>query len=185
MKNMFTSLLVCIILGSCSKKTESNPDKFIRFVNNYAVDSLDSILSDKFEIKRTFVKYENDKSSFLNSYMKTLKENGGHISIQRKETTGDTSRYVVKTGSYFFTYLHIEPPTMIYTFVCDQQQKITTIFIDTSGSFHKYQEEISKEMDLFKAWLQLHHPGESDTDLVKTQGLLESCLKAYSEKDVH
>ncbi len=176
-------VLLFFLLPFCmyAQRQNSPADKYFEFLNNYQVDSLENLLSDNFQLKRTFADFTNDKSSFLNTYIKDSKELNAKFKITRTISGNEPKQFLVEDESDALKYLDIVRPTWKIT-VKARGYQVEQVIIDTTESYQNYLEDITFKETAFWSWIKQSHPHETEEVLYEDKELLSKRLKEYSLK---
>ncbi len=176
-----TFLLSLISLTASGQYTTSTADKFFYFPNSYQKDSLQNILTDDFQLKRTYTAYSNDKISFLDKYLSNSVAYNGKYNIIKVITDIEPQQFLVSDQSDYFKYLNVDFPTWKIT-ITTKDKKIKQVTIDTTEVYQKYLADIKIADDVFMTWLKVHYPRDTAEILSNQTGLLSKRLKEYAEK---
>ncbi len=180
---ILTILLGLTCFVSCGQNSRTNPaDKFLSFLNRYQVDSLQTLLSDNFQLKRTYTTYTNDKKSFIEKYVPNSKNLNAAYKVLTTIQNGQTTDFLVEDQSDFLKYLGIDNPRWKVQVTTNEQEKIVLVTIDTTESHQAYLTQTKEKGEQFEKWLKQKHPGETQEQLYNIAGLLTQRLKEYSTK---
>jgi hypothetical protein len=177
-----TFLFLLISLTACGQHKSSTADKFFEFLNAYQKDSLQNILTDDFQLKRTYTTYANDKSSFLEKYLTNSKAFNGKYKIVKVMDYNEPQRYLVEDQSDYLKYLNVDYPTWEFS-ITTEDNKIKLVTIDTTETYQKYVEEIKIADEKFMTWLNVHYPEDTKEMLYNQAGLLTKRLKEYAKRN--
>lgn len=181
--NILTLLLGLTSFVAYGQKVMSKPaDKFLVFLNNYQVDSLQTLVTEDFHIKRTYTTYINDKKSFLNEYIPASKNFNEKYKILKTTESEGTREFWVADQSDYFKYLGIDYPERKIILSITKQDKIACMTIDTIKGYQTYLSQLKQKDRDFESWLKTNYPAETKKTLYITTGLLISRLKEYAEK---
>ncbi len=174
-----------LLLIACSLHIQAQSDqqvalKYLAFTNAYQGDSLQRLLADDFQFKRSFVAYSNDKSSFINAYIPFSRQVSGTFTVLGIQNRSPL-QYLVRDESDYIRYLNLEFPTWILT-ITTKNQQVKLVLLDTTDSSARYLREIPAKDDAFRLWQEVHHPDETSETLYNTDGLLVKRLKEYAEQ---
>lgn len=176
-----TFLFLLFSLTTCGQNTPSVSDKFFDFLNNYQIDSLRNLLTDDFQLKRTYTTYFNDKSSFLENYLPNSKNYNGKYEILKVITDIEPQQFLVEDQSDYLKYLKVDYPTWKIT-ISIEDNRISQVTIDTTETYKKYSANIKVADEIFMAWLKANYPEDTQEILYNQEGLLVKRLKEYAEK---
>lgn len=180
---ILTLILELAFFESCGQNSKPNPaDKFLNFLNHYQVDSLQTTLSENFQLKRTYTTYTNDKKSFIEKYVPNSKNLNATYKVLTTTQSGQTTNFLVEDQSDILKYLHIDNPKWKIQVTINEQKQIELVTIDTSGSYHAYLSQTKLKGEQFENWLKQKYPDETQEQLYNTAGLLKKRLKEYSSK---
>ena len=180
---ILTLLFGLTFFESCGQSLKPNPaDKFLDFLNLYQVDSLQTLLSDNFQLKRTYTTYTNDKKSFIEKYVPNSKNFNAVYKILKTSSSGQTTDFLVEDQSDFLKYLNIDNPKWKVQVVANGQEKIELVTIDTTKNYRTYLTQTKEKGEQFENWLKQKYPDETQEQLYNTAGLLTKRLKEYSTK---
>lgn len=174
-------LFVLLSIGVHSQTTNSPANKFFEFSNSYLKDSLSNLLSDDFQLVRTYTTYANDKSSFLDTYLLHSKSFNGKFKILKVVSATEPQEFLVEDQSDYLKYLKVGYPTWKIT-VSTKDNKVNRVTIDITESYPKYEEDLRIADEKFVAWIKANYPSETQEVLYTQQGLLPKRLKEYSLK---
>lgn len=182
-RNILTLFLGLTFFVSCGQNVKSKPaDKFLEFLNNYQVDSLQILTTEDFQLKRTYTTYTNDKKTFINEYIPTSKSFNGKYKVLKTNDTELTTEFLVEDQSDYFKYLNIDYPKWKIILTTTNQDKIAVMTIDTTESYQAYLSQIKQKNEDFESWLKANYPDETKDNLYSTTGLLTRRLKEYAKK---
>lgn len=157
-------------------------EKFMTYLNNYQVDSLRNLITNNFQLKRTYSQYTNNKTSFLEDYVKKSKVFNGKYKIIQTTQSGQTTDFLVEDQSDYLKYLRIIYPKWKIKIEVNEQEKVESMIIDTTQNYPVYSKEVKEKDALFEQWLKQKYPNETKERLYKTTGLFIKRLKEYSKK---
>lgn len=183
-----TSSILILLLGltffvSCGQNLKPKPaDKFLEFLNNYQVDSLQILVTDDFQLNRTYTTYKNDKKSFFDEYIPISKNFNGKYKILKTNHNELTTEFLVEDQSDYFKYLNIDYPKWKIILTTTNKDKIVGMTIDTTKSYQTYLSQIKQKSENFESWLKTNYPDETNDILYSTTGLLTRRLKEYAKK---
>jgi hypothetical protein len=169
-------------LTACGQSRPNASDKFFEFLNSYQEDSLRNILTDDFQLNRTYTTYSNDKSSFLDEYVPNSKAYNGKYKILKVISEIEPKQFLVEDQSDYFKYLNVDYPTWKIT-IYTKDNKINLVSIDTTDTYKKYLANIKIADELFMTWLKSNYPDITQEMLYNQEGLLANRLKEYAEKN--
>lgn len=149
-------------------------NNFFQFTNEYKKESLENLLTDDFELTRTYSTYKNDKSSFLTNYLNYSQLLKGKFTVINRIHSNEKSIYLAVDSSLFYTLLDIPSPIWKFSFTI-LSNKITKIQIDTSDSYTNYLSVLQEKNNQFESWLQ-------QKDLNNGMLTINSSSKLYLEK---
>jgi hypothetical protein len=176
-----TLLLGLTFLVSCGQNSRLKPaEKFITFLNNYQADSLQILVADNFQLKRTYSTYANDRKSFLGNYFQDSKNINAKYKIIKSTNSGQTTEFLVEDQSDYLRYLNIEYPKWRLQVVTNGQEKIESMTIDTTENYQTYLTQAKIKGEEFEKWLKQKYPDEAGNLLYNTTGLFPKRLKEYS-----
>jgi|LakMenEpi03Aug12_release.lakeMendotaPanAssembly.Ray.scaffolds.fasta_scaffold372531_2 hypothetical protein len=182
-KLTYSSFLFLIVtLTACGQSRPNASDKFFEFLNSYQEDSLRNILTDDFQLNRTYTTYSNDKSSFLDEYVPNSKAYNGKYKILKVISEIEPKQFLVEDQSDYFKYLNVDYPTWKIT-IYTKDNKINLVSIDTTDTYKKYLANIKIADELFMTWLKSNYPDITQEMLYNQEGLLANRLKEYAEKN--
>jgi hypothetical protein len=176
-----TFLFLLFSMSTCGQNTPSASDKFFDFLNNYQIDSLRNLLTDDFQLKRTYTSYSNDKTSFLDNYLPNSKTYNGKYKILKVITDIEPQQFLVEDLSDYLKYLKVDCPTWKIT-LTTEDNKIRQVTIDTTETYKKYSADIKIADEIFMTWLKANYPEDTQEMLYNQEGLLGKRLKEYAEK---
>ena len=180
---ILTLLFGLTFFVSCGQTSKPNPaDKFLDFLNNYQVDSLETLVADNFQLKRTYTTYTNDKKSFIDKYVPNSKSVNGKYKILKATNSGLTTDFLVEDESDYLKYLNIEYPKWKVQIITNGQGMIENMTVDTTENYQTYLTQTKEKGEQFDSWLKLKYPNETDETLYNTTGLLIQRLKEYSTR---
>ena len=166
-----------------SINSKTNPaDKFLKFLNNYQIDSLQVLIADNFQLKRTFSSYSSDKKSFVDRYVPTSKNFNAKYKIIKAIYSEQTTEFLVEDQSDYLKYLNIDYPKWKVQIVTNGHKKIERMTIDTTANHQAYLTQAREKSEQFESWLKQKYPNETNEILYNTTGLLTQRLKEYSTK---
>lgn len=154
--------------------------KFFAFVNNYQVDSLQSLLTDDFQLRRTYTSYGHDKRSFLENYIPQSKNFNGKFSIVSVIPKQQVASVLVEDQSDYLNYLRIDFPKWEFQLSMNERGQIVKATIDTTTGYELYLKQVVEKSQRFEEWLKQTYPGESNTS-PQDSGLLLRRLKEYAD----
>jgi len=154
--------------------------KFFEFVNSYEVDSLQSLLTDDFQLSRTYTSYGHDKRSFLENYIPQSKKFNGKFSIVSVTQQHLVASVLVEDQSDYLNYLRIDFPKWEFQLSVNEQGKIVKATIDTTAGYSLYLKQVAEKSQRFEEWLKQKYPSESNTSL-QDSGLFVRRLKEYAD----
>ena len=182
-KILFTIIAgISLSLTSCVQSQSNTSDKFFEFLNSYQEDSLRNILTDDFQLNRTYTTYSNDKSSFLDEYLPNSKAYNGKYKILKVISEIEPKQFLVEDQSDYLKYLNVDYPTWKIT-IYTKHNKINLVTIDTTETYEKYLANIKIADELFMSWLKSNYPEITQEMLSNQEGLLAKRLKEYAEKN--
>lgn len=184
MKGKLSNLVFLFFLLSFNAEAQINnspADKYFGFLNNYYEDSLQNLLTDNFQLKRTFADFTNDKSSFLNTYIKDSRELNAKFKIIRTISNNEPKQFLVQDESDALKYLDIVSPTWKIT-IKTRGNQVEQVIIDTTESYQHYLSDITLKEDGFWSWVKKAYPHETEEILYDDKELLSKRLKEYSQK---
>lgn len=176
-----TFLLLMTSVTASGQNTQSSAGKFFDFLNSYQKDSLQNILTDDFQLKRTYTTYSNDKNSFLEKYVPNSKAFNGKYKILKIITDIEPQQFLVEDQSDYLKYLDVDYPTWKIT-IATEQKKINQVTIDTTDVYQNYLADIKIADEKFTTWLKVKYPEDTQEELYNQEGLLTKRLKEYAEK---
>jgi hypothetical protein len=180
---ILTLLLGLSFIVACGQSSKTKPsEKFIAFLNNYQVDSLQILVADNFQLKRTYSTYANDKKSFVETYVPNSKNFNAKYKIIKSTNSGQTTDFLVEDQSDYLKYLNIDYPKWKVQIVTNEQEKIERMTIDTTENYQTYLKQTKVKGEQFESWLKQKYPDETNEILYNTTGLLTQRLKEYSTK---
>lgn len=173
--------LTCFV--SCGQNSKfSTADKFLSYLNHYQVDSLQTLIADNFQLKRTYTTYTNDKKSFIEKYVPNSKNFNGTYKILKSTRSGQEVDFLVEDQSDYLKYLSIDFPKWKIQVITNRQGKVEHVTIDTTENYQTYLTQTKEKGGQFESWLKLKYPDETHEQLYNTAGLLTQRLKEYSKK---
>ena len=155
---------------------------FLTYLNNYQIDSLQMLITDSFQINRTYTSISHDKSTFINKYVPNSKNNNGKFNIIKSNTIGNVTEFLVEDQSDYLKYLDIEFPQWIIKIKVNEQNKVENMTIDTTKNYNDYMTQTKEMGNKFESWLTEKYPNETIEILFNTEGLLTQRLKEFSSK---
>jgi transposase len=180
---VLTLLLGLTLLTSCGQNSKYNPaNKFLDFLNNYQVDSLQTLVADNFQLKRTYNPVTSDKKSFIEKYIPNSKNFKGKFKILKTTTKEQATQFIVEDQSDYMKYLHIDYPKWKIEIIATEQNKIASMTIDTTKNYQSYLKQVKEKGGEFENWLKFKYPNETHDTLYATEGLLIKRLKEFSNK---
>jgi hypothetical protein len=180
---ILTLLFGLTFFVSCAQSSKPKlADKFFKFLNDYQTDSLQALVADNFQLKRTYATYANDKKSFIEKYVPTSKNFNGKYKILSKKNNGAITDFLVEDQSDYLKYLNIVYPKWKIKITVNEESKIETMLIDTTKNHQVYLTQAKVKGGMFDKWLKLKYPSETTDILFNTPGLLLQRLKEYSKK---
>ena len=181
-KKLFTIIAgISLSLTSCVQSQPNTSEKFFEFLNSYQEDSLRNILTDDFQLNRTYTTYSNDKSSFFDEYLPNSKSYNGKYKILKVISEIEPKQFLVEDQSDYLKYLNVDYPTWKIT-IYTKHNKINLVTIDTTETYEKYLSNIKIADELFMSWLKSNYPDITQEMLSNQEGLLAKRLKEYAEK---
>lgn len=180
---LLTTLLILTFINACGQNSKPTPaNKFLDFLNNYQIDSLQRLISDDFHIKRTFGPYMNNKKSFVEKYVPVSKNLNGKYIIIKSTNSGKATIFLVEDQSDYFKYLDIDYPKWKVRITTNAQEKVESMVIDTTESYQTYLIQMKDKSEPFESWMKQKYPTETREILYNTEGLLAQRLKEYSKR---
>jgi hypothetical protein len=176
------SFSLTLITSSCQIK-RSPGEKFFVFLNDYQQDSLSYLLTDDFQLTRTYTNFSNDKATFLRDYVSSSKAYNGKYRIINIVSKTEPWKFLVEDQSDYFKYLKIENPQWIIT-VVSRNDKVDQVRIDSTNSYSKFTADIRRENSKFDNWIKQKYPDTTFESVLKTDGLLIRLLKEYNSEQV-
>ena len=178
-----TLLFVVSFLVSFGQNQKPYPaERFIGFLNNYQVDSLQTLVADNFELKRTYTTYNNNRKSFFEKYIPYSKNLNGKFKILKANKRGQTTSFLVEDQSDYLKYLNIDYPKWHLQIIINEQDKIVGMTVDTTENYQTYLKQSKKMSEQFDNWLKKKYPDETTQILHNTVGLFIRRLKEYSSQ---
>ncbi len=174
-------LFFIFTLTACCQNMTSPTDKFLIFLNGYQKDSLQNLITNDFQLKRTYTKYYNDKSSFLDKYLPNSRAYNGKYKILRVISDIEPKKYLVEDQSDYLKYLNVEYPTWKIT-IETKDNRVKLVTIDTTETYRKYSADIKIAEEIFMTWLKSNYPKDTQKMLYNQEGLLAKRLKEYAKK---
>lgn len=178
--SIYTFFLLLVLI-SCTKIRQSAAEKYFVFFNNNQKDSLQQLLTDDFQLQRTFTSYSNDRNSFFDTYLPNVKAVHGKYNILQVISEVEPKQFLVEDESNYFTYLNIKNPSWKIT-IATIGNKVNRVTIDTTEKYHQHAMEMRVKHDAFTAWLKSNYPEETEQNLMKSEGLLTERLKDYAKR---
>jgi hypothetical protein len=175
-----TFLLLLVTLTAWGQSQKNISDIFFEFLNSYQKDSLQNILTDDFQLNRTYTTYSNDKSSFLDKYLRNSKAFNGKYKILKVISENEPKQFLVEDQSDYLKYLNVDYPTWKIT-IFTKNNKINMVTIDTTETYEKYSANIKIADEIFMNWLKSNYPNVSQEMLYNEEGLLAKRLKEHAE----
>ncbi len=154
--------------------------RFIRLLNEYKTDSLSSMLSENFILKRTFSDHSNDKTSFLAEYVPHSKMCNAKFIVVKNLSFDNPVKFLAEDKSDYLVYLDIKPMQWKIS-IGVQGDKIESFIIDTVGISKKYFEAVRFRTKQFENWLNKEYPGEINEKLYVIPGLLTKRLSEFAK----
>ena len=186
MKKKSTGLaFLCGLVFFVSCGQDSKPgtaDKFLAFLNNYQADSLELIVADNFELRRTYSKHVDNKRSFIDTYVPVSKNFNGKYNIIKTTNSRNTTDFLVEDQSDYLKYLHIANPKWKIKIISNKQNKIESMLLDTTTDYQVYVSQAREKSGPFESWLKMKYPDDKMETLYNTPGLMTQRLKEYSTK---
>jgi hypothetical protein len=182
-----SSILILLLglsfLVSYGQNLKPNPaNKFLFFLNNFQVDSLQTLLADNFQFIHAYTTDTNDKAYFINKYVPISKNFNGKFRIIKATDGRQITDFLVEDQSDYFKYLNIDYPKWKIQIITNGQEKISCMTIDTTEYYQTYLTQTKKKGKQFERWLKKKYPDETNEILYNTSGLLIQRLKEYSTK---
>jgi hypothetical protein len=174
-----TTIFLVGTLISCKQETKPQPEEFLVFLNNYQTDSLQRILADNFQIKRTYTNYTTDRNSFFREYIQKSKAFNGKYNITKVIKTDEPRTYLAEDQSDYLKYLRVSFPTWKIIIARNSDNKIEAVTFDTTETFRKYTVDIQKQEASFKKWHEEKYPKEVFELLFENNKLLFERLEMY------
>lgn len=158
----------------------SPADKFFDFLNNYQIDSLRNLITEDFQIKRTYTTYSNDRLSFLEQYIPDSKALNGGYTVLKVTDDIEQKQFFVLDQSDYLKCLKVDYPIwkMIIT---TEHDKVKQVTIDTTDMYQEYVTQVKVADEKFADWLKVKYPRDNKERLYTHCGLLIKRLEEYSE----
>ncbi len=174
--------ITCLLFTSTAPAQNSNTPahKFLTFLNHYETDSLQILLSDDFQLRRTYTDYSNDKFSLLDQYLPHSKNFNGKFKILKTLSEADPVQFLVEDRSDYLKYLKMDSPTWKMS-IFTMGDKVQHVTIDTTQTYQKYLADLKVKDAAFGRWLLQKHPDDTQEILYNTKGLLIRRLKEYAK----
>lgn len=174
------TLFVFCLYGNTQNNQEPET-RFLRLLNQFQADSLETVITDDFIIERTFTNYKTDRSSFLHFYLPFNKEINGQFFVSNISKVPGGTEYLVSDHSYYLQYLGIDTPWWRLR-IAVRNNRVCKLTIDSTSTTKKYMEMSSVKTAAFTDWLHDTYPVEEQGQLYKTEGLYLKRLKEFSAK---
>ncbi len=143
-----------------AQSTDELINKFFRYTNAYQKDSLEILLTDDFELTRTYTSYKNDKTSFLNNYIDYSQLLKGKFTVIDISQSSEKSIYMAVDSSLYYTLLEIPNPIWKFSFTTKANQ-ISKIQIDTTDTYTNYSLVLKDKNMHYENWLEQKYPNEN------------------------
>ena len=184
-KIIYLQLLLLVVISiSCGEKSKpiKEPDRFLEYLNQYQIDSLENLLADSFQIVRTYTNFKTDRVSFFGDYLRRTEAYNGKYKVMDIVTASGATVYLVEDQSDYIDFLGVKPPTWKIRIDRNSKGKVYLVLIDTTESFTKYSRDMLSAEAYFDKWLEQSHPGETLENLHQDDKLLFDRLKEFSNK---
>jgi hypothetical protein len=184
MKIISLKILIVLLITQYlyGQKIVLQEEKFIYFLNAYQTDSLQNLITNKFELIRTYSNLRNDRNTFLQDYVSASKAYNGKYEILKIINNSKPRKFLVEDKSDYFKYLKIENPTWVFTIFLNGN-KIQKLNIDSTKGYSKFQSDIRRKNMDFDSWVKEKHKDITLENITKSDGLLFKLLKEYSEEN--
>ncbi|MBL7764655.1 MAG: hypothetical protein JNJ58_01055 [Chitinophagaceae bacterium] len=178
----FSILLIMVSLAVKGQHQSTAEYLFLEYLNNYQKDSLQNLLSEDFEFKRSYTTLTMDKANLIEKYLPESKAFQGKFIVLKVLHQQDPKQFLVEDQSNYLKYLKVDYPTWKMT-ITVKNNLIEQVYMDTTDKYQDYVKNVKIVAKVFMNWLQKHYPEETEERLFNEEGLLEKRLKEYSEKE--
>lgn len=179
---LFIFYFVLSRLQLIGQTPESTPEKFIRFLNNYQVDSLNNLTTNDFRLIENYAKHSFNKKDFLDTFVAQSVAIGGKFKVLQILSKSEPMVFLVEDENFYKDYLEIKTLTWKLT-IATSGEHIRSMTSDTTSGYSKYLHDFIKKHDVFLKWLKKSYPGESEESLYDDKtGLLEQRLNEYCKR---
>ncbi len=179
------SIAICFLLSLAGSISFGQPkvtihEKFMRFLNNYSIDSLTAITTNDFQLIERYVGHTFDKEAFLDSFVVYSKVIHGKFKTIKNISNTEPVKILVEDQGDYATYLKPKLLTWVIT-INTKGNQIQSMIADTTKGYKLYLDDFIKKHDSFLKWLQKNYPQENEESLFNNKtDLLSRRLREYS-----
>lgn len=183
LKQLFTFILLLLqfTMPICAQKPGSATQKYFTFLNNYETDSLTKLLTNDFQLKRTFTSFKNDKADFLQTYLPYSKTIHGKFTIVKGWVDTIPNSFLVIDYSDYLKYLSVPYPTW-KLIIIEQGNQIKEVINDTTDVYRKYLLELKAKEKVFEKWVLKKYPTETEDKLYASNKRRLIFLKEFAAR---
>lgn len=178
---VFTIFLLKFSLHVDAQKNGTTSQKYFTFLNNYETDSLAKLLTNDFQLKRTFTSFKNDKSYFLQTYLPYSKTIHGKFTIIKSWVDTIHNSFLVEDYSDYLKYLGVIYPTW-KLIIIEKGNQIEEVIIDTTDVYQKYLRELKAKEKIFSNWVFKKYPAETEDKLYASNKRRLMFLKKFAAR---
>jgi hypothetical protein len=178
---IFTFFLIQFPFQIYAQKSGTPTQKYFTFLNNFETDSLAKLLTNDFQLKRTFTSFKNDKSYFLQTYLPYSKTIHGKFTIIEGWVDTIPNSFLVKDYSDYLKYLGVTYPTW-KLIITEKGNQIREVIIDTTDVYRKYLQELKAKEKIFTNWVLKKYPAETEDKLYASNKRRLMFLKEFAKR---
>jgi hypothetical protein len=183
LKQLFIFILFVLqfTIPICAQKPGTATQKYFTFLNNFETDSLAKLLTDDFQLKRTFTSFKNDKADFLQTYLPYSKTIHGKFTIMEGWVDTIANSFLVEDYSDYLKYLGVPYPTW-KLIITEKGNQIKEVIIDTTHVYRKYLRELKTKEKIFANWVQKKYPNVNEDKLYASNKHRLMFLKEFAAR---